>query len=79
MLQLFHMVGEMYHEKLEGHLDARLWREMELPMRELIGAPGIQTWWRKYSRWFSEEFVNYVNHLQQITKRTSEPDGHQPD
>jgi len=70
MLQLFHIFGEMYHEQLEGHLDARLWGEVELPMRDVIGAPGVQAWWRKYSRWFSEEFANYVNQLQQ-------PDAHQ--
>jgi hypothetical protein len=33
-------------------------------MRDLINAcPGIQAWWREYSRWFSEEFANYVNQL----------------
>jgi hypothetical protein len=30
--------------------------------------PGIQAWWREYSRWFSEEFANYVNQPQQIDK-----------
>jgi hypothetical protein len=44
MLQLFHMVGEMYHERLEEHLDPRLGREIELPMREVIEAPGVQAW-----------------------------------
>ena len=50
-------------------------------MRGLINRwPGIQAWWREYSDWFSEEFANYVNQLQQIDKRPSlyrEPDAHQ--
>jgi hypothetical protein len=66
MLQLFHIFNEMYYEQLEGHLDPRLWREIETPMRDLISTwPGVQARWREYSRWFNEEFANYVNQLQQ--------------
>ena len=66
MLQWFHIFAEMYHQHLEGHLDPRLWHEVETPMRDLINArPGIQAWWRLYSKWFGEEFVNYVNQVQQ--------------
>jgi hypothetical protein len=58
--------GEMYHQHLEGHLDPRVWHEVETPMRDLINArPGIRAWWRLYSNWFGEEFVNYVNQVQQ--------------
>ena len=71
ILQLFHIFNEMYYEQLEGHLDPRLWREIETPMRDLIKTwPGIRAWWREISDWFSEEFANYVNQLQQ-------PDAHQ--
>jgi hypothetical protein len=39
-------------------------------MRDVINRfPGIHAWWREYSRWFSEEFVNYVNQLQQTATR----------
>ena len=70
MLQWFHIFAEMYHQHLEGHLDLRVWREVETPMRDLINArPGIQAWWRRYSRWFGEEFVNYVNQIQQTATR----------
>ena len=69
MLQWFHIFAEMYHQHLEGHLDPRVWREVETPMRDLINArPGIQAWWRLYSSWFGEEFVNYVNQIQQTAK-----------
>ena len=47
-----------------------MWREVETPMRDLINArPGIQAWWRLYSNWFGEEFVNYVNQIQQTATR----------
>jgi hypothetical protein len=69
-LQLFHIFRELYYQQLEGHLDPRLWREVETPMRDVINRfPGIHAWWREYSRWFSEEFVNYVNQLQQTATR----------
>jgi hypothetical protein len=58
----------MYYQQLEGHLDPRVWRGAEAPMRELIRYPGIQAWWRLRSRWFSEEFANYLNQLQQTAK-----------
>ena len=78
MLQAFHIFEELYYQHLEGHLDPRLWREVETPMRDLINVwPGIPAWWRDYSRWFSEEFANYVNQLQQTDKRLTlyrEPD-----
>ena len=70
MLQWFHIFAEMYHQHLEGHLDPRVWHEVETPMRDLINArPGIQAWWRLYSKWFGEEFVNYVNQIQQTATR----------
>ena len=60
----------MYHQHLEGHLDPRVWREVETLMRDLINTgPGIQAWWRLYSDWFGEEFVNYVNQQQQTATR----------
>jgi hypothetical protein len=77
-LQLFHIFKELYYQQREGHLDPRLWHEVEAPMRDVINRfPGIQAWWRHTSDWFSPEFANYVNQLQQIDKRPSEPDTHQ--
>jgi hypothetical protein len=69
MLQWFHIFAEMYHQHLEGHLDPGVWREVETPMRDLINARlGIRAWWRLYSKWLGEEFVNYVNQQQQTAK-----------
>ena len=68
MAQLFRMYEETYDQLLEGHLAPRMWRRAEAPMRDLIGYPGIQAWWRLRSHWFSEEFVNHINQLQQTAK-----------
>ena len=65
MNQLFHIIQETYYQHADGHLDPRVWRSTEVSVRELIAYPGIQAWWRLRSHWFSEEFVNYVNQLQQ--------------
>ena len=50
---LFRIFEEMYYQRLDGHLDPRLWREIETPMRDVINKfPGIQAWWRLFSPWF---------------------------
>jgi hypothetical protein len=38
VLQLFHIFEEMYYQRLERHLDPRLWRETETSMRDLMNA-----------------------------------------
>lgn len=61
---LFRIYEDMYYQKLEGHLDPRVWRGFEAPMRDIIAYPGIQAWWRSRSHWFSEEFGAFVNELE---------------
>src|SRR5215510_7002646 len=50
--QLFRNAGDGYHQHLEGHLDPRVWRGLEAVMRDLNACPGVQAWWRSYSRYF---------------------------
>ena len=61
---LFRIFEDMYYQKLEGHLDPRVWRGFEAPMRDIIAYPGIQAWWRSRSHWFSEEFAEFVKALE---------------
>src|SRR5262249_25815274 len=67
---MFRIFEEMYYQRLDGHLDPRLWREIETPMRDLVNRfPGIQAWWRAFSSWFNDErFANYINQLHQTAK-----------
>ena len=71
MNQAFHIVNEMYYQYLEGHLDPRVWREVEATMREINAYPGVQAWWRLRAHWFSEEFAAHINQLQQTAKALS--------
>src|SRR5947199_7389586 len=64
MDHLFRIYEDMYYQKLEGHLDPRVWRGFEGPMRDIIAYPGAQAWWRSRSHWFSEEFADFVNELE---------------
>ena len=68
MTQLFRMFSEAYFQRSEGHLEPRVWREVDANLREFNGYPGVQAWWRSRSHLFSEEFVNYVNEVQQTAK-----------
>ena len=61
---LFRIYEDMYYQKLEGHLDPRVWRGFEAPMRDIIAYPGIQAWWHSRSHWFSREFADFINDLE---------------
>ena len=68
MLEGFRHYEEVYYQRLEGQLGPRLWRGFDAAVRDLIAYPGIQAWWRSRSHWFSEEFANHINQLQQTAK-----------
>jgi hypothetical protein len=69
MHQIFRNVEDAYHQHLDGHLDPRVWRGIEVVMREANTAPGVQAWWRSHSHWFGgEEFAKFINQLQQTAK-----------
>jgi hypothetical protein len=68
MNQFFHIVEEMYYQRLEGHADPRLWPEVEAPLREIIAYPGVQAWWRLRSNWFNDEFAKFIDQQQQTAK-----------
>ena len=81
LLGLFRIFGEMYYQQLDGHLDLRLWREVEAPMRHMIiRFPGIQAWWSQFRPWFGDEkFAKYINQLLQTANDSSlhrEPGAH---
>ncbi len=68
MNQLFRNVQDRYYEHLEGHLDPRVWHELEGGIRDVNGYPGVQAWWRSRSHWFAEEFAKLINQQQQTAK-----------
>lgn len=63
MDHLFRIYEDMYYQKLEGHLEARVWRGFEAVMRDIIAYPGAQGWWRTRSHWFSREFADFIDAL----------------
>jgi len=70
MHQIFRNVEDVYHQHLEGHLDPRVWRGLEVTMRDINIEPGVQAWWRSYSHCFSgEEFAKFINQQQQTATR----------
>ena len=70
MHALFRTVEDVYYQHLEGNLDPRLWRGLEVVLSETNALPGVQAWWRSHSHWFGgEEFANYINQLQQTATR----------
>jgi hypothetical protein len=69
MHQIFRNVEDAYHQHLEGHLDPRVWRGLEVVLRDIISTPGIQAWWRLHSQWFAgDEFAKFIDQQQQTAK-----------
>ena len=68
MISLFRTLEEMYYLQSEGHLDAGVWHGWEAAIDEFNAYPGVQAWWRLRSHWFREEFVKFVNQLQQTAR-----------
>jgi len=71
MNQLFHIFQEMYFQHLDGNLEQRVWREVEVALPEFIAYPGVQAWWRSRSHWFSEEFAKFGDQVQHAAKPPS--------
>jgi hypothetical protein len=69
MHAMFRTAEAMYYQHLEGHLDPRVWRGLEVVGREINAAPGVQAWWRLHSHWFDEEFAKFINQQQQTATR----------
>jgi hypothetical protein len=71
MDHLFRIYEDMYYQNLEGHLDPRVWRGFEAPMRDIIAYRGAQAWWRTRSHWFSKEFQDFIDGLARAAKPPS--------
>ena len=68
MLEAFRLNEEIYHQRLEGQFGPRPWRGFEVSFPELNAYPGVQSWWRSRSHWFSEEYAKHIDQLQQTAK-----------
>ena len=66
---MFRTVEDVYYQHLQGHMDPRMWRGIEVVMREVNAQPGVQAWWRLRSHWFDEEFAKFINQQQQTATR----------
>ena len=65
---MFRTIEDVYYQHLQGHPDPRVWRGLEVVMREINAFPGVQAWWRSHSHWFDEEFAKFINQQQQTAK-----------
>jgi hypothetical protein len=70
MHAMFRTIENVYYRQLDGHLDPRVWRGLEVVIRDLNALPGVQAWWRSQgSHWFDEEFAKFINQQQQTAAR----------
>jgi hypothetical protein len=60
----FRILEEIYHLQMKGHLEKAVWRGWEAALREFNALPGVQTFWRLRSHWFSDEFAKFIDQVQ---------------
>jgi hypothetical protein len=68
MHAIFRTIENVYYQHLEGHVDPRVWRGLELVVRDMNASPGVQAWWRLRLHYFDEEFAKFINQQQQTAK-----------
>jgi hypothetical protein len=68
MHSVFRTVESAYYQHLDGHADPRVWRGMEVVLREVNAFPGVQAWWRLRSHWFDDAFAKFIDRHQQTAK-----------
>ncbi len=66
--QVFRNLEELYYLQAEGHPEKSVWRGWEAATRDFNAYPGAQAWWHLRSHWFSEEFVKFIDQVQQTGK-----------
>src|SRR5437764_6755357 len=57
---LFRIYEDMFYQKLEGHLDPRVWRWFEAPMRDIIDYTGSQALMRSHYNCFWDDIDVYI-------------------
>jgi len=68
MHAVFRTVEGAYYQHLDGHSDPRVWRGIEVVLREINALPGVQAWWHSHSHYFDEVFAKFINQQQQTAK-----------
>ena len=68
MHAIFRTIENVYYQHLEGHVDPRVWRGLEVVVRDMNACPGVQAWWRLRLHYFDEEFAKFINQQQQTAK-----------
>jgi len=53
----------MYFAHQEHILTDQLWGEIDRTMKDLLGYPGLQQWWRTRRHWQTEEFASVVDRM----------------
>jgi len=58
--RLFRTAEGLHDQSTHGRLDPKTWRGIGRTLEDLARNPGIKAWWPTRSRWYSDDFVAYV-------------------
>ena len=47
---------DQFFQWAEGHYDQKVWRGIDASIADLCSMPGLQSWWKTRSHWYSEQF-----------------------
>jgi hypothetical protein len=57
---LYRIFEDIFYQRAEDNIDARVWRGFEGPMGDIIAYPGVQDWWKTRCHWYSQEFQQFI-------------------
>ena len=59
--RVFRVIEGLFEYQLEGRLKPHTWAAMERTITEVLGSPGLQTWWQSRAHWYGEPFQSYIS------------------
>jgi hypothetical protein len=60
---VFRSFEDCYLQWIDGHFDDRLWFGMKELVSDFVKSPGVQSWWRTRTHWYSKPFNEFIDGL----------------
>ena len=64
LIEVFRIWEGAYFQFHDEDLDERLWNSVKTQMSDLVSTKTFRQWWPIRSRYFSEDFRNYIDNLE---------------
>ena len=52
---------DQFFQWVEGHYDQKVWRGIDASIADICSMPGLGSWWKTRSHWFSDQFQQFMD------------------